>query len=110
MAKKRKSFDEYKKIKGELSGLRKRRSSLDKKLDDVKGKLAVNLDDEFEVIEDLSKKSNELMKSVNVLAKMIKSDTSLNKRRVQIEREISRIISRTEKLEKIHKDLAEVWR
>ena len=72
--------------------------------------MAVNLDDEFEVMEDLTKKSNELMKSVNVLTGMIKNGASLNKKRLEIEKEISNIIIRVEKLEKIHKDLAEVWR
>lgn len=105
-----KSLEDYKEIKKQLSDLRTKRTSLEKNLEEIKNNLAINQDNEFEVIEDLTKKANDLTKSMDTLSNMIKNGVELNKKRFEIEKLLSEMKERIEKLDKIHEELSEVWK
>ena len=105
-----KSLENYKEIKKQLAELRVKKASIEKNLEEIKNNSAVNQDNEFEVMNEVTKKANELMGSVNTLTGMIKNGVSLNKKRFEIEKELSDIKERIEKLEKIHAELSEVWK
>jgi len=96
-------------VKDQISDLKGIKADLNKKIDKIKESLTVNQDDEYEIINDLSKKAKELMTSVNTLTGMIKNGVELNKQRYEIEKELAEVEKKIERLSKIRAELAEVW-
>lgn len=106
----KKTLENYKEIKNQLAELKNRKTNLSKKLEKIKNDVAVNQDNEFEAISDLNKRTNELTQSMISLKEMIKNGVELNRSRLEIEKELSELEGRIEKLSKIHSELAEIWK
>ena len=98
-----------KEVKDQISELKDIKADLNKKIDKIKESLTVIQDDEYEIINNLSKEAQELMTSVNTLAGMIKNGVELNKKRYEIEKELADVEKKIERLSKIRTELAEVW-
>ena len=96
-------------VRIQVDGLGRNKADLEKKIGQIKDTLAVNQDNEYDIIKDLSKKAKELMDSTVILTNRIKNGVELNKKRFDLEKELADINKKIERLTKIRAELAEVW-
>ena len=96
-------------VKIQVENLEEEKADLEKVLRQIKDDLAVNQDNEYDTIKNLSKKAEELMNSTDSLRKRIKNGVDLNKKRFEIEKELADVVKKIERLSKIRAELAEVW-